>query len=136
MKRPLNIVPIKPFIAALEKARNHPGASYSFITDNSQGSVTINPDDGGIDIVEWGIQTESTTEEFNPRKNITMNDTSRPAVMKFFAYSQLPEHLQKVSKPFGELAETILEVTNPGAEQSTALRKLLEAKDAAVRAAL
>lgn len=57
-------------------------------------------------------------------------------IMRFFAYDHLPMHLQVVSKPFGELAETIVEVTNKGAEQSVALRKLLEAKDAAVRAAM
>ena len=57
-------------------------------------------------------------------------------IIRFFAYAHLPERLQVISKPFGELAKTIVETTNPGAEQSTALRKLLESKDAAVRAAL
>ena len=52
---------------------------------------------------------------------------------QFFAYEHLPEHLQAVSKPFGELADKILELPkNP--ERTTALRKLLEAKDCAVRA--
>lgn len=59
-----------------------------------------------------------------------------PEILKYFAYAHLPEHLQAVSKPFGELAERIVAETNPGPEQSVALRKLLEAKDAAVRARL
>lgn len=60
----------------------------------------------------------------------------RSFLMQFFEYAHLPEHLQKVSKPFGDLAE-IIETTLPGnAEKTTALRKLLEAKDCAVRAVL
>ena len=57
-------------------------------------------------------------------------------MMKWFAYAHLSEHLQKHSKPFGELAERIVSTIDPGPERTVALRKLLEAKDAAVRAAL
>jgi hypothetical protein len=68
-------------------------------------------------------------------------------IIQFFAYSHLPPHLQAVSKPFCDLAFAIVgdergmpEGTpvqfplprNP--ERTVALRKLLEAKDAAVRA--
>ena len=57
-------------------------------------------------------------------------------LMQFFAYEHLPPHLQLVSKPFGELAAS-LEAMLPGnAEKTTAIRKLLEAKDCAVRAIL
>ncbi len=54
-------------------------------------------------------------------------------IMQFFTYAHLPEHLQAVSKPFGELA-TLISVLPSNPERSVALRKLLEAKDAAVRA--
>lgn len=57
-------------------------------------------------------------------------------MLKWFAYAHLPEHLQAHSKPFGELAERIAGSIAPGPERTVALRKLLEAKDAAVRAAL
>lgn len=57
-------------------------------------------------------------------------------IMQFFAYQHLPEKLQAVSKPFGELAKTIVETLPRNPERSVALRKLLEAKDAAVRANL
>ncbi len=57
-------------------------------------------------------------------------------IMQFFKYEHLPPHLQAVSKPFAELAE-LLNVNLPAsAELSAGLRKLLEAKDCAVRAAL
>jgi len=57
-------------------------------------------------------------------------------LLQFFKYDHLPEHLQVVSKPFCELADQIAETIPINAEQTTALRKLLEAKDCAVRAIL
>lgn len=57
-------------------------------------------------------------------------------IMQFFAYAHLPEHLQEVSKPFGLLAERIVEDLPRNPERTVALRKLLESKDAAVRARL
>jgi len=63
-------------------------------------------------------------------------------IMQFFAYAHLPASLQLISKPFADLANSIVSEDgnnlslprNP--ERTVALRKLLEAKDAAVRAAL
>lgn len=59
-----------------------------------------------------------------------------PEILKFFEYEHLPEHLQTVSKPFCELARWTWENLPDCAETHVAQRKLLEAKDAAVRAAL
>lgn len=53
-------------------------------------------------------------------------------MMQFFAYSHLPE----ISKPFGDLAELIVSTLPANAERTAGLRKLLEAKDCAVRAKL
>lgn len=60
-------------------------------------------------------------------------------ILQFFAYTHLPAHLQAVSKPFCEQAHAMVEgetalPRNP--ERTVALRKLLESKDAAVRALL
>jgi len=57
-------------------------------------------------------------------------------VLKYFKYDHLPEKLQEVSKPFCELAFNLADDTSSNAETAVALRKLLEAKDCAVRAAL
>ena len=57
-------------------------------------------------------------------------------IMKYFAYQHLPAHLQEVSKPIGDLATLMDETLPDGAEKSAGLRKLLEAKDALVRARL
>jgi len=55
-------------------------------------------------------------------------------MLKFFAYAHLREDLQAVSKPFAELAEQVVALVPAGPERPVSLRKLLEAKDAAVRA--
>lgn len=57
-------------------------------------------------------------------------------ILRYFAWSHLPEKLQLVSKPLGELAEAMDRTLPDGAEKSAGLRKLLEAKDCFVRAAL
>jgi len=57
-------------------------------------------------------------------------------IMKHFEFAHLPAHLQAVSKPFGELAGLMNEQLPDGPEKSAGLRKLLEAKDCMVRAAL
>lgn len=57
------------------------------------------------------------------------------AVLRFFAYDHLPLALQNVSRPFHDLA-WLLAGYLEGPELTVALRKLLESKDAAVRAAL
>lgn len=57
-------------------------------------------------------------------------------MLQFFAYEHLPAHLQAVSKPFGDLAKQIVETLPSNAERTAGLRKLLEAKDCAVRALL
>ena len=62
------------------------------------------------------------------------NETPQEHIIQFFAYAHLPQHLQDVSKPFGELAKQIVETLPRNPERTVALRKLLESKDAAVRA--
>ena len=57
-------------------------------------------------------------------------------LLQFFEYQHLPLHLQKVSQPFGELAGMLDGFLPNNPEKATAIRKLLEAKDCAVRAAI
>lgn len=58
-------------------------------------------------------------------------------IMRYFDFDHLREgSLRNTSEKFHALATEVDETLPDGAEKSTALRKLLEAKDAAVRAAL
>lgn len=63
-------------------------------------------------------------------------DPERSPILRYFTWDHLPEKLQIVSRNFETFAQSLEEHLPPGPEKSTALRKLLEAKDAAVRAAL
>lgn len=66
----------------------------------------------------------------------TPDDPKQEHILQFFAYEHLPPQLQEVSRPFGQLADMIVENLPRNPERTVALRKLLEAKDAAVRARL
>lgn len=56
-------------------------------------------------------------------------------VMRSFKYDHLPQKMQDTSRPFCELAQTVLQ-GRASFQRLMALQKLLEAKDAAVRASL
>lgn len=57
-------------------------------------------------------------------------------MLQFFEYGHLPVHLQVISQEFYLLAHRIVKTLPRNSERTTALRKLLEAKDCAVRAQL
>lgn len=65
-----------------------------------------------------------------------MSDARPERMLRWFEYSHLPDHLQDVSRPFGELAQRLCDTIPGGPERTVALRKLLESKDAAVRAVI
>lgn len=54
-------------------------------------------------------------------------------MLQFFVYEHLSERLQKISKPYCELAQEIARDYPQNPERTVTLRKLLECKDAAVR---
>lgn len=60
----------------------------------------------------------------------------RDHILQFFSFAHLPPYLQEVSRPFSEMADRIVNTLPSNPERTVALRKLLEAKDAAVRTLL
>lgn len=58
------------------------------------------------------------------------------AILRWFEFDHLPVHLQAVVLPFATLAHDLAATVPASPELTVALRKLLESKDAAVRAAL
>ena len=57
-------------------------------------------------------------------------------ILRYFAWSHLPERLQEISRPVGDLATEMVDRLPDGPELTAGLRKLLEAKDCFVRANL
>lgn len=61
---------------------------------------------------------------------------STTGVLRWFEHAHLPEHLAQVSGRFADLADDLVDALPDSPELTVALRKLLEAKDAAVRCAV
>ena len=57
-------------------------------------------------------------------------------LLQFFEYKHLPPHLSEISRHFYDLAYHMWAALPRNAERTTMLRKILEAKDCAVRARL
>lgn len=73
-------------------------------------------------------------EQIGELVDLTPPEQKQEYMLQFFKYEHLPERLQTISKPFGELAKNIADTVPKNPERTVALRKLLEAKDCAVRA--
>lgn len=65
-----------------------------------------------------------------------MNETSGDPMLQFFEYEHLPPKLQVTSQQFWLLARELVQSLPRNPERTVALRKLLESKDAAVRAVI
>ena len=78
----------------------------------------------GQDLMIHEIQPEAEARE------------SVEPILQFFTWQHLPDRLKVVSMPFGMMAQRLVETLPRNPERTVALRKLLEAKDCAVRAAM
>jgi hypothetical protein len=99
--------------------------------DATEGFVVVYPD---------GYTSWCPAKQFlaaNVCLDVRPDNRIHAEFLRFFEFGHLPEFLQEISAPFKVLAYKL--VTQKGAcpvETQVALRKLLEAKDCAVRAAL
>jgi hypothetical protein len=66
----------------------------------------------------------------------TPGEIAADHLLRYFHYVHLPDKLRAVSEPFCRLARHIVDTLPRNPERTAALRKLLEAKDCAVRAML
>ncbi len=89
----------------------------------------------GMETEVWLHQGRSLAVEEEP----DVGDQKAPPddyLLQFFAHEHLPPALAAVSRPFCELAVRLVRELPRNPERTVALRKLLEAKDCAVRALL
>ena len=64
-------------------------------------------------------------------------NTEFTRILKYFSYKHLPEHLKNISVDFFEVAHKMVDRGHDNVPETMAgLRKLLEAKDCAVRACI
>jgi len=78
------------------------------------------------------MRDDVPSEQNDPRAGTLAPDR----MLQFFTYAHLPQNLAEASRPFCDLAQHIVATLPSNAERTVALRKLLEAKDCAVRALL
>lgn len=62
--------------------------------------------------------------------------TQDEPLLRWFGFEHLPPDLAAISQPFFELAHLVVDALPRTAERSACLRKLVEAKYCAIRAAL
>jgi hypothetical protein len=81
------------------------------------------------------MKESNMTNEIHPAPaGFTDEQLTADPILRYFHFAHLPPGLQTVSVKFYELACSLLALVPRNAERTVALRKLLEAKDAAVRA--
>lgn len=83
--------------------------------------------------INWSQEAADAMISF--RKN-TDPDYNPAEILRFFAWQHLPSGPAAISRKFHKLAVELDIWLSDGPEKSVALRKLLEAKDAAVRSVL
>lgn len=76
-----------------------------------------------------------TGETPTPTDPIPPSEMEEP-MLRWFAHAHLPNHLKAPSRIVGDAAHELVRLLPRSAERTVALRKLLEGKDAAVRAAV
>lgn len=96
------------------------------------GGYFVRYDDG----YESYSPAQAFEQGYTPVALLSVEDFTSEPILKYFKYDHLPAGLQAVSKPFAEMATTVIMQQPRSAERTVALRKLLECKDATVRAAL
>lgn len=75
--------------------------------------------------------------DFHPQPDeFTPDEVKNEPILRYFHYSHLPKALQARSQPFCALARGLFDGVPKSDERTAAFRKLVEAKDCAVRAAL
>lgn len=84
--------------------------------------------------IQSGDSDEAISDIHPAPLEFTEEQLQTDHILRYFHYAHLPEKLQSVSRPFCELAGQIVINLPRNPERTVALRKMLEAKDAAVRA--
>jgi hypothetical protein len=80
------------------------------------------------------VKENDMKSEIHPApEGFTDEQIATDPILHFFHFAHLPPKLQDISKRFCDMATYIVITLPRNAERSVALRKLLEAKDAAVR---
>lgn len=101
-----------------------------------EGYLVEYPDGGNNHPDHAGYISWSPKKQFEEAYTEIGSSAMKEPMLQFFQYQNLSADLQKISKPFAQMAYSIAASLPRNPERTSALRKLLEAKDCAVRAHL
>jgi hypothetical protein len=96
--------------------------------------INMEPSTQHSGLPNFAVPVEQLSAQHPPSRSHTV--PKQHVLLQFFTYGHLPEHLRTVSKQFAEVAQYVNDNLPSNSESTTALRKLLEAKDCAVRSVL
>ena len=132
------IVKLKPMTRG--EYNDYRGWAYPEGEDQTVQGYLVEYTDGGKPndnrhegYISWSPK-EQADKAYHEMRDFSEDEVKQDHILQYFAYGHLPEFLQSASRPFGVLARQIVETLPRNPERTVALRKLLEAKDAAVRA--
>lgn len=114
----------------LRQALGHVLLSHNVRLINTPDGVAVQDIDCNAD---RDGQYQRSLGLFDDQLTITADTRKNERMLKWFDWTHLPNSLQLVSARFADLAERIVSDLDRDSERTVALRKLLEAKDAAVR---
>ena len=107
-----------------------------------RGMISTNPEESAAlqeaaaELERLALIARANDRYQKPKEEKKPMHPATQAILEEFEYAHLPENLQNASAPICHLAYAYAEMeTTKGAELTTGLRKLLEAKDCLVRAA-
>lgn len=121
----------------LEWELKHKPEAGGYFVRYEDGYTSYSPA-GAFEAGYTAIDDDSTPEPLAPKateRPFSDQNQTEP-ILQYFTYAHLPEHLRTTSGWFAALAYWVVDNLPRNAERTVALRKLLEGKDAAVRARL
>ena len=120
-----------------ELPKDENGGDDGYLVEYTDGGNPNHPDHKGY--ISWSPKEQfdngySEIVELTEDEKVSLN--AQYPVLDYFKYDHLPPFLQELSKPFHDLAWSIPTEGKSFFEVTECLRKLIEAKDCAVRCVL
>jgi hypothetical protein len=109
-------------------------AIKAFDDEHEKGEPGMSLEDAQATLAQYAVDQGQVLTQLPSALEQVTRHPSVAHVMQFFECDHLPDNLKAVSMPICGLANWMADVLPPNPETTVALRKLLEAKDAAVRA--
>ena len=110
--------------------------SSRYLLKRGSLSLLVQVSEDGKSLIVVKESTTMNNKGILPPFDVPRESQPVEPMLQFFRYTHLLPAMQEVSKPFCDLAQVMVSTLPRNPERSAGLRKLLEAKDCAVRASI